>query len=593
MKRPILLFVACLSCQATNYYVSTAGSDGANGTSTSTPWQTVGKVNGFSFSTGDTISFKGGDAFSGTTLSPALTCTSGSPCTITSYGTGQATISVGSGVTHGISITNAEYLTITNLNVAGAGATGSGLGLTVLNGGTGILVRSTRTVGTKLQNITISHNRVSGFFWAIWVDSGNFNNTSGYDGFNNVIVSYNDCPNNISGGISITGYHPGFGGSRTQLTNVYVGHNTVTDNPGDPNSGTGGVHGSFVGDAGAIGVGNTTTATIEHNLLLRIAGYGGANNGLTLGGSTAIVVTNGDGYLIQYNEIGYTGCSTHFDGSAIDLDQDTQNSEIRYNLTYWNVGPSIQLGSYGSGLITAGNRIHHNISYNDVRGNNSGGTSEQGAIRIWGFTDSTDIFHNTIYIDWTPTGIASGVNFEVGSNTNVRVLNNIFSIAYPINSFHGNGLFNATNIPSALGTGLTALGNLYDSQGGPIALAASQSTPYLSLAAWRTAGYEKLSGTDYGLTGISYLRNRALFSAPLGAIPDIATIGNFDLGAGSAAIAAGIDPSVASVTIGSLDYHGNPATRSGSFDIGAITLLPYVGHSALGKVTGSGRAAAH
>jgi len=45
------------------YYVSNTGSDSANGTSESTPWQTISKINGRTFSAGDTISFKCGDVW--------------------------------------------------------------------------------------------------------------------------------------------------------------------------------------------------------------------------------------------------------------------------------------------------------------------------------------------------------------------------------------------------------------------------------------------------------------------------------------------------------------------------------------------------
>ncbi len=41
------------------------GSDGNNGTSTSTPWKTIDKVNSFTFVSGDAIYFRGGDTFFG------------------------------------------------------------------------------------------------------------------------------------------------------------------------------------------------------------------------------------------------------------------------------------------------------------------------------------------------------------------------------------------------------------------------------------------------------------------------------------------------------------------------------------------------
>ena len=47
------------------YYVSPAGSDSNNGTSATSPWQTIAKVNSFAFPQGSTVSFQGGQTFTG------------------------------------------------------------------------------------------------------------------------------------------------------------------------------------------------------------------------------------------------------------------------------------------------------------------------------------------------------------------------------------------------------------------------------------------------------------------------------------------------------------------------------------------------
>lgn len=71
---------------ATTYYVSTSGSDSANGTSTSTPWQTITKVNGFSFAAGDNIYFKSGETWTGTLIPKSGS--GGNYVTYGAYGTG-------------------------------------------------------------------------------------------------------------------------------------------------------------------------------------------------------------------------------------------------------------------------------------------------------------------------------------------------------------------------------------------------------------------------------------------------------------------------------------------------------------------------
>ncbi len=102
----------------TDYYVSPTGNDGAAGTSPADAWQTIDKVNSVTFSAGDSILFEGGETFSG-----GLVFTSGgtptSPITVSSYGTGRATIS--SGTERGVYVENCAGFNITDLIFAGPG----------------------------------------------------------------------------------------------------------------------------------------------------------------------------------------------------------------------------------------------------------------------------------------------------------------------------------------------------------------------------------------------------------------------------------------------------------------------------------------
>jgi hypothetical protein len=87
----VILFVMCsASAWATTYYVSSStGSDTNNGTSASTPWQTVGHVNAQSFQPGDSILFKRGDVWN-ESLVPPSSGASGNPIVFDAYGTGAA-----------------------------------------------------------------------------------------------------------------------------------------------------------------------------------------------------------------------------------------------------------------------------------------------------------------------------------------------------------------------------------------------------------------------------------------------------------------------------------------------------------------------
>lgn len=74
----------------TTYYISySTGNDNNNGTSTSTPWKTLAKINSHgSFSAGDQILLKCGDTWTGEELVPTGNGSTGNYITIASYGTG-------------------------------------------------------------------------------------------------------------------------------------------------------------------------------------------------------------------------------------------------------------------------------------------------------------------------------------------------------------------------------------------------------------------------------------------------------------------------------------------------------------------------
>jgi uncharacterized repeat protein (TIGR02059 family) len=91
MRGILTLFLCLLSLivSATDYYVSSAGDDSANGLSSSTPWKTISKVNSVfpTLKPGDRILFRRGDSFYGS-LKIARSGVSGSPIVIGAYGTG-------------------------------------------------------------------------------------------------------------------------------------------------------------------------------------------------------------------------------------------------------------------------------------------------------------------------------------------------------------------------------------------------------------------------------------------------------------------------------------------------------------------------
>ncbi|KAA9039313.1 T9SS type A sorting domain-containing protein [Ginsengibacter hankyongi] len=92
MKSKLLLVVfttLCFAANATTYYISASGNDANNGTSTSTPWKSLNKLNSY-FSLllpGDNILFNRGDVFYGN-ITVNASGKAGLPLTISAYGTG-------------------------------------------------------------------------------------------------------------------------------------------------------------------------------------------------------------------------------------------------------------------------------------------------------------------------------------------------------------------------------------------------------------------------------------------------------------------------------------------------------------------------
>ena len=79
------------------YYVSPYGSDSHSGTSSGSAWKSLSRVNKQSLHAGDKVLLQGGATFSGLLwFTASRTGTSSSPITISTYGSGRATIRSGS-----------------------------------------------------------------------------------------------------------------------------------------------------------------------------------------------------------------------------------------------------------------------------------------------------------------------------------------------------------------------------------------------------------------------------------------------------------------------------------------------------------------
>jgi hypothetical protein len=98
MKVAVLLSILFFGIQAnaTNYYLSASGNDNNSGTSPSSPWQSLDKLNSAfsSFRPGDNIYLNRGDVFYGS-INVTQSGSSGSPITISAYGSGNKPVVTG------------------------------------------------------------------------------------------------------------------------------------------------------------------------------------------------------------------------------------------------------------------------------------------------------------------------------------------------------------------------------------------------------------------------------------------------------------------------------------------------------------------
>ncbi|UCF44002.1 MAG: hypothetical protein JSV99_03520, partial [Planctomycetota bacterium] len=189
----VLVLGLVSAVQGTTYYVSPSGNDNNSGTSPGDAWQTINKVNSISFGDGDTILFEGGQTFSGSLLfDTGDGGTVASPLTVSSYGTGRATISSGSN--DGLYVLNRAAFVVEDLNFVGSG-------LEDPDGGNGITFAVEQKGGLKLEYVSVDDVEVSGYRW-IGISINGWNGGGGMSGFKDVQITNSEVHDNGDKGIT-------------------------------------------------------------------------------------------------------------------------------------------------------------------------------------------------------------------------------------------------------------------------------------------------------------------------------------------------------------------------------------------------------
>lgn len=385
----------------TTYYVSaTSGSDSNDGCSTSTPWQTLTKVNAATFNPGDQILFQDGGSWTGE-LQPQGSGASGSPITVSSYGSGSAPIINGGGAAATVYLKDQQYWTIQNLeitNTAASAAVRSGI---QLENDTSSVLNGIHIVNNNIHNVLgywanvqnpVQPSQSAG----IAFDVTDSNTTSGW---NDVLIQGNTLAHDDAAGVYI-GSLQGLN-HNIDTTNVVISNNTITDAGGN--------------DIVCV---FCASPLIENNVATD-NGYRYSGAGLWSGWTTNAVW--------QYNEVARQ-YRNFVDGQAFDIDNNTTGTVIQYNWTHDNPFGFTEW-CCRSGFGAKSSVIRYNISQNDGASNAVFPTMngvDSGS--------SAQVYNNTVYM-----GEGDNGNVTAGTpNSTVTFSNNII---YKL----GNGGYATTN----------------------------------------------------------------------------------------------------------------------------------------------------
>ncbi len=381
-----------LQKSGTTYYVdSTSGNDDDSGTSLSTAWKTLARVNATVFSPGDRILFKSGSTWTGQ-LWPKGSGTERQPIMIDKYGGEPKPVINGNGKAEdAVLLKNQEYWEIRSLEVT--------------NTGTSPGVR--RGVRVVAEDYGDAHH--------IYVDDLDVHDVNG----NNEMKE--------NGGIT---YHCVGDKKPSRFVDLRIEGNHIrhVDRSGILGSSTHWIRSKWypslgvvirnnaLDDIGGDGIVNVATdgAVVEFNVVAHASQRSQDYN-------VGIWPWSADNTVVQFNEV--YGTRGQHDAEGFDSDWNSRNTIIQYNYSHDNEGGFLLICNEGSqspenSVGNTGTIVRYNISQND----------HHRGIKLSGPVRNTLIYNNTIYV-------AKGENVDVvlhtdwtGWATNTYFYNNIFYV---------------------------------------------------------------------------------------------------------------------------------------------------------------------
>jgi len=348
--------------EATTYYVdSLTGNDNDGGTSTSTPWKTLSKLNTTTFTPGDRILFKSGGKWTGQ-LWPKGSGTERHPILIDKYG-GEAkpTINGNGEAEDAVLLKNQEYWEINNLEVTNTGSTpGTRRGVRLVADNYGD-VHHIYLRGLDVHDVNGSdQTKENG---GITYDCAGESKPSRF-----VDLRIEDNHIHHVDRSGIFGWSSHWVRSKWNPSLGVVIRNNILDD---------------IGGDGIVAVA-TDGALVEYNVVSKA-------NQRSEGFNVGIWPWSADNTTVQFNEVYLTHGQR--DGEGFDSDWNSRNTVIQYNYSHDNDGGFVLICNEGGhdpkdNIGNIGTVVRYNVSQNDhTRG-----------INVAGSVTNASIYNNTIYV---------------------------------------------------------------------------------------------------------------------------------------------------------------------------------------------------
>ncbi|WP_168138674.1 right-handed parallel beta-helix repeat-containing protein [Salinimicrobium oceani] len=520
------------TCPNNTYYVSATGDDSNSGLTPEDAWKTILKVNSVTAKPGDRILFEGGRTFNGSLKFTSEDANGGNnPVTISSYGTGEATIF--SGNQTGIDIYNTAGFRIENLIVTGNASPelrNSGIQFyTDLDG-------DVKLDFAEIKNVKVHGFSDYGIVFGSWKD-GSINNA----GFKNIVVENAKVYNILNVGIgsygnfsaSKTGYaHANISVRNCEVFNI-TGNSTITHK----HSGNG------------ILLSDVQNSVIEYSTVYN----SGQLNANPSGGPVGIWYWDADQVTIQHNEVYGMKSGTSKDGGGFDLDGGVTNGIMQYNYSHDNYGAGYLIGQFTGARPMRNITVRYNISENDAATNGGSiylfnGASPSSMRDIW-------VYNNTLYIKEKPSNSgAAGIKLLQWKTMSENI------------NFHNNIIVaedGADLVQVPAGYKANFSGNLYHSTTG--FSVKYQGMAYSSLTAFRATGNEFYNEQEVGIEADPLLSNPGN-GGIIGFGNALTSLTAYKLSYNSPAIDAGIK---LSQDMGEQDFYNNVILTDPAPEMGA------------------------